>query len=67
MRYDRIRGLTAGLLLPATLFTAAGADAQQPGGWSGHATLYGWLPVINGVQDGPDGRPIVDLDTSNVL
>jgi opacity protein-like surface antigen len=36
-------------------------------GWSGQATIYGWLPTINGSQEGPDGRPIVDLDTSDVL
>ena len=41
------------------------ADWTQ--GWSGQATLYAWLPVINGSQEGPDGSPIVDLDTSDVL
>jgi opacity protein-like surface antigen len=53
----------------ALLWGAAGsaqtADWEQ--GWSGQATLYGWLPVINGSQEGPDGQPLVDLDSSDVL
>lgn len=36
-------------------------------GWSGKVTLYGWLPVINGKQQGRDGEPLVDLDTNDVL
>ncbi len=36
-------------------------------GWSGQATLYAWLPVINGSQEGPQGQPIVNLSTSDVL
>jgi opacity protein-like surface antigen len=36
-------------------------------GWTGQATLYAWLPVINGKQKGPDGQPVIDLDTSDVL
>ncbi|MFO1106937.1 MAG: hypothetical protein U1E34_12615 [Amaricoccus sp.] len=36
-------------------------------GWTGKFTLYGWLPVINGAQQGRDGQPLVNLDTSDVL
>jgi opacity protein-like surface antigen len=57
-------GLCA-LGLSATAATAQVADWTQ--GWSGQATLYAWLPVINGSQEGPDGRPLIDLDTSDVL
>jgi opacity protein-like surface antigen len=56
----------AGLIAVACLAPAASAqEAWQ--GWSGKFTLYGWLPVINGKQQGPDGEPLVDLDTSDVL
>jgi opacity protein-like surface antigen len=48
----------------AVLVAAAPADAQ---GWSGTATLYGWLPVITGDQEGPDGEPVIDLDGKDVL
>jgi opacity protein-like surface antigen len=51
--------------------TAPGVRAQQLAdwsqGWTGQATIYAWLPVINGSQEGPDGQPLVDLDTSDVL
>jgi opacity protein-like surface antigen len=36
-------------------------------GWSGQATIYAWLPVINGSQEGPDGQPLIELDTTDVL
>ncbi len=36
-------------------------------GWSGQATIYAWIPAINGSQEGPDGQPLVDLDTNDVL
>ncbi|MFT3972306.1 MAG: arylsulfatase [Amaricoccus sp.] len=49
------------------LLAAAQAMAQDAGGWSGKATLYGWFPVINGAQQGPDGAPLVDLELSDVL
>jgi opacity protein-like surface antigen len=51
-------------LLPVSA-SAQMADWIQ--GWTGQATLYGWLPVINGSQEGPSGQPLVDLDTSDVL
>ena len=58
--------LTAGLAAVPIGAAAAGLPSQTSG-WSGQATLYGWLPVINGAQAGPDGTPLVDLDTSDVL
>ncbi|TPE46849.1 outer membrane protein [Amaricoccus solimangrovi] len=55
----------------AVLASVGGASAEAlpdwASGWSGRATLYGWLPVINGAQEGPDGEPLVDLDTNDVL
>ena len=57
----------------ATLALATGAASAQTAvpdwtrGWSGQATLYLWLPTINGSQEGPDGQPLVDLDTNDVL
>lgn len=59
---------TALALLGLASAAAAQSPGQSPGaGWSGQATLYGWLPVINGKQEGPDGRPLIELDTSDVL
>jgi opacity protein-like surface antigen len=43
---------------------AAPLCAQE---WSGSATLYGWLPVIEGAQEGRDGRPIIELDAKDIL
>ena len=54
--------------LPCVLPASASAQvADWTQGWSGQATIYGWLPAINGSQEGPDGQPLVDLDTSDVL
>lgn len=50
---------------PAPVAAAPAEDWTQ--GWSGKFTLYGWLPVINGSQEGRDGEPLVDLNTSDVL
>jgi opacity protein-like surface antigen len=67
------RVLTTGMAIAALGTAALGAlpaAAQTAGwtqGWSGQATLYGWLPVINGKQEGPGGQPLIDLDTSDVL
>jgi len=64
-----MRPLVAGLAVSAAAFFAvpAGAMAQTAAGWTGHATLYGWLPVINGAQEGRDGEPLVDLQQNDVL
>lgn len=65
-----MRAATSAILAAACLALPGAASAQAADwsqGWSGQATLYAWLPVINGKQEGPDGQPIVDLDTSDVL
>jgi opacity protein-like surface antigen len=49
----------------ASATVAPGADPTQ--GWNGKFMLYGWLPVINGKQQGPDGEPLVDLNANDVL
>jgi opacity protein-like surface antigen len=43
--------------------------AQTAGeGWRlSQVTVYGWLPSITGAQQFPDGDPVVDLDSSDVL
>jgi opacity protein-like surface antigen len=68
MRGTALALLTAGGLglglMPATV-SAQAADWAQ--GWSGQATLYGWLPTVTGAQERRDGRPLVDLDASDVL
>jgi opacity protein-like surface antigen len=53
--------------LPCLPAPAAAQAADWTQGWSGQATLYAWLPVINGAQEGPDGQPLIDLDTADVL
>ncbi len=60
----------AGAALLAFGLSAAAASAQVADwsqGWSGQATIYAWLPAINGSQEGPDGQPLVDLDNWSVL
>lgn len=54
----------------AALAAPAAAQETLPdwsAGWHGQATIYGWLPTINGAQTGRDGEPLVDLDTNDVL
>ena len=37
-------------------------------GWTqGAVTIYGWVPGIEGAQDGPNGEPIVSLDSVGIL
>jgi opacity protein-like surface antigen len=37
-------------------------------GWSqGAVTIYGWVPGIEGAQEGPNGEPIVSLDSVGIL
>lgn len=62
--------LKAALGLVALAALGAPASAQQAawgGGWSGQATVYGWIPAVNGAQEGRGGEPVVDLDQQNVL
>ncbi len=68
-REERVRAsaiLAAGLAALPIGAAAAGLPAQTDS-WSGQATLYLWLPVINGAQQGPDGEPLVDLEVNDVL
>lgn len=58
---------TPGLAGLAVVAATAAGHAQTAGGWSGQATLYGWLPAVNGAQEGPDGQPVIDLDQEDVL
>lgn len=53
----------------ASLAAPAAAETlpDWSAGWHGQATIYGWLPTINGAQTGRNGEPIVDLDTNDVL
>ncbi len=63
-----VRHLAASAVILLGTGIAAGAQAQSwTDGWTAQATLYGWLPVINGSQEGPDGQPLIHLDTSDVL
>jgi len=60
-------GLAAAALVALAAPTSAQALPDWSNGWSGQATIYAWLPAINGAQEGPDGQPLVDLDQANVL
>jgi hypothetical protein len=56
--------------LAAAALAAPAAAQTLPdwsGGWSGQVTLYGWVPAVNGAQEGPDGQPLINLDKSDVL
>lgn len=62
--------------LPAAFLVAAAAmatpdDARAQGlleGWNqGSVTMYGWLPSMEGAQEGPDGDPFVELDSVDIL
>lgn len=56
------RTLILSTIALASLTTAAAAEP-----WSGSATLYGWLPAVQGAQEGRDGSPIVDVTGPDVL
>jgi opacity protein-like surface antigen len=69
----RLRGRTALLAagLIAAMALAAPDRAAAQGlfeGWTqGAVTIYGWVPGIEGAQEGPDGEPIVSLDSVGIL
>lgn len=47
---------------------AATANAQDTtDDWSGQATLYGWMPSIQGAQKRQDGTPVVDIKGTTLL
>jgi opacity protein-like surface antigen len=70
-------GLVAALApLPVVALIAAAAlaapdRAEAQGlfeGWNqGAVTIYGWVPGIEGAQEGPNGEPIVSLDSVGIL
>ena len=64
MRTINIKILLATFL---TLFATVAQAQENTGGWSGQATLYGWLPAIQGSQKRQNGSPVVDLGSSSVL
>lgn len=66
-RTGHLFGLFAAGAILATFVPAIGSAQQTPGGWSGQATLYGWLPTITGAQERRNGDPAVDLDNADVL
>lgn len=53
----------------AFLAVTSSGQAQTPAeGWRlSQLTLYGWIPGITGAQEYPDGEPILDLDSGDVL
>ncbi len=53
------------LAAAALLATVASPLAAEE--WKGNFTLYGWLPAIQGTQEGRDGKPIVDIDAKDIL
>jgi hypothetical protein len=65
----RLRGPSvlpiAALIATTTLVAAdsAGAQGLLEGWTQGAVTIYGWVPGIEGAQEGPNGEPIVSLDS----
>jgi hypothetical protein len=45
----------------------AGAQNLFEGWTQGAVTIYGWVPGIEGAQEGPNGEPIVSLDSVGIL
>lgn len=62
-----MRALAAATAFTAGLLATPALAQDAASGWSGHATIYGWLPVISGAQQGPRGEPVVDLQADDVL
>jgi opacity protein-like surface antigen len=59
----------AGLMAMASLAAPDRAAAQGLfEGWTlGAVTIYGWVPGMEGAQEGPDGEPILSLDSVGIL
>jgi hypothetical protein len=49
-----ILGFALGALLPAAAAAQAAQPGAQPGTWQFTATLYGWVPTIDGTVNFPD-------------
>lgn len=50
-----------------SLFATVTHAQNTSDGWSGQATIYGWLPGIQGTEERQDGSPVVDLGQSSIL
>ena len=62
-----IYGATLALSLSAACVQAQDFTPLDTDAWSGQLSLYGWVPGIKGDQERPDGDPLIDLDSSDVL
>lgn len=58
-----MQALMGGLML-AGLVAGAPVRAED---WHGGMTIYGWVPAIQGSQDGPDGEPSIEITGPDVL
>lgn len=69
IRHGRRVVLSAAGLIAMALFAPERVAAQGLfEGWRlGAVTIYGWVPGMEGGQDGPDGEPIVSLDSVGIL
>jgi hypothetical protein len=54
----------AGALLPATAAGQAAQPAQDSGKWQFTASIYGWVPVIDGRINYPDDKGSTDIHVS---
>lgn len=61
--------LSAGVFaaLNALPLTSTAQSLPESSDWTGRATVYGWLPVISGAQEGVDGTPLLDLHPDDIL
>ena len=59
--------LAAAALAALAAPAAAATLPDWSTGWSGQATIYAWIPAINGAQQGPGGQPLVNLNQNDVL
>jgi len=50
-----------------SLFATVTNAQDTSDGWSGQATIYGWMPGIQGAEERQDGSPVVDLGQSSIL
>lgn len=69
-RAQRLAALSAAAIAASTALVApdrAGAQGLLEGWTQGAVTIYGWLPGIEGAQEGPSGEPIVSLDSVGIL
>jgi hypothetical protein len=56
--------LAAGVLLPATVAGQTAQPGQEPGKWQFSASIYGWVPVIDGKINYPDDKGSTNLHVS---